>query len=77
MDGRYAGFAGAKTGHGLVALFWRFVLLNGFSFAFAKLGRSYQNSVLAVWRDKIAWSDFEPLKAGPQGGGQEVRNSTP
>jgi len=21
MDGRYAGFAGAKTGHGLVALF--------------------------------------------------------
>ena len=27
MDGQYAGFVGAKTGHGLVSLFWSFVFV--------------------------------------------------
>jgi len=27
--------------------------------------------------DKIAWSDFERTKCGPQGGGQEARSNPP
>ncbi len=51
MDGMYAGFAGAKTGHGRTAFFWGFVLPNRFSSAFAPPGRSHQNPVLAVWSE--------------------------
>jgi len=49
MDGMYAGFAGAKTGHGRLSFCWCFVLPNSFSSAFAPPGRSHQNPVLAVW----------------------------
>ena len=45
MDGRYAGFAGAKTGHGLMALFewFIFVFLSGLSSA--SFGRRHIDTV--------------------------------
>ena len=48
MDGRYAGFAGAKTGHGLVALFgcFFFIFLSGA--AFAAFSRRHIYPVFAV-----------------------------
>ncbi len=35
MDGMYAGFAGAKTGHGRPALIWRLALPTDFLLSFA------------------------------------------
>ncbi len=46
-DGIYAGFAGAKTGHGPALFSWRFVF---FLQTFRASGGRYQDSVLAVWR---------------------------
>ncbi len=53
MDGMYAGFAavrrpGAKTGHGRTAFFWRFVLPNSFSSAFAASCRRDRYPVFTI-----------------------------
>jgi hypothetical protein len=51
MDGMYAGFAGAKTGHGRMALNGYLLLLAIRCFglvAFSPLRRCHQRSVLAV-----------------------------
>jgi hypothetical protein len=51
MDGMYAGFAGAKTGHGHITLNWRFLVppfrQPGFA-TLAPLRRRHQRTVLAV-----------------------------
>jgi hypothetical protein len=72
MDGMYAGFAGAKTGHRRMTLNWRFLILDICCFglvAFSPLCRRHQRTVFAIRGDKIAGSDFEQPKAGPNGGG--------
>ena len=50
MDGRYAGFAGAKTGHGLVVLFRCFVFVFLSGAALAAFGRPHIYPVFAVGR---------------------------
>ena len=77
-DGMYAGFAGAKTGHGRMTLNWRFLILAIRCFglvAFSPFCRRHQRTVLTVRSDKIAGSDFEQPKAGPKGGGQDARSN--
>ena len=48
MDGRYVGFAGAKTGHGLVPLLWCFVFIFLVGSALAPLGRCYIDSMFTI-----------------------------
>ncbi len=48
MDGRYAGFAGAKTGHGLVPLLWCFIILRLRWIPFSAPGWCYMASVFAI-----------------------------
>ncbi len=48
MDGMYAEFAGAKTGHGRAAFFWCFVLPNSFSSAFATPSRRERYFVFTI-----------------------------
>jgi len=51
MDGMYAGFAGAKTGHGHMTLNWRLLLLAIHCFglvAFSPFCRCHPRPVLAV-----------------------------
>jgi len=53
MDGMYAGFAGAKTGHGRMTLNWHLLLLAILCFglvAFSPFCWRHQRSVLAVRR---------------------------
>jgi hypothetical protein len=72
MDGMYAGFAGAKTGHRCMTLNWRFLILDICCFglvAFSPLCLCHLRSVFAIRDDKIAGSDFEQPKADPKGGG--------
>ena len=48
MDGMYAGFAGAKTGHGPMALFGGFVLMFLPCATLATFGRCHINPVFAI-----------------------------
>ena len=51
MDGMYAGFAGAKTGHGRMALNWHLLLLAIRCFvlaAFSPFCRRHQRTVFTV-----------------------------
>ncbi len=48
--GEYS-FQSLCPGHGRTAFFWRFVLPNSFSSAFAASCRRHQNPVLAVWSE--------------------------
>jgi len=79
MDGMYAGFAGAKTGHRHMTLGGRFLvlILCDFLATLAPPRRGHQHPVFAIRGDKIAGSDFEQPKAGPMGGGQDARSNTP
>jgi hypothetical protein len=73
MDGMYAGFAGAKTGHRRMTLNGRLFALAICVFGLATLAplrRCHQCTVLAVRGDKITGSDFEQPKAGPKGEGR-------
>jgi len=48
MNDMYAGFAGAKTGHGRAAFYWCFVLPNSFSSAFATSCRRERYFVFTI-----------------------------
>jgi len=61
MDGWYAGFAGAKTGHGLVALLGCLVFAFISGAAFTAFSRPHPDTMFAVGREKIDRSDFEQL----------------
>ena len=57
MDGRYAGFAGAKTGHGPVALFGCFIFIFLPGMSSAAFGRRHINPIFAIWSKRaIIWS---------------------
>ena len=73
----YAGFAGAKTGYCHMALRGRYLMLTfcHFPAALTPPGRGHPQPVQAVRCNKIAGSDFEQLKAGPNGGGQDARSN--
>ncbi len=69
MDGMYAGFAGAKTGHGHMALCGCFLFLIRchFAAAFAPPGRGHPHSVFAVRRKDTVESGQIDSGFGHQG----------
>jgi hypothetical protein len=69
MDGMYAGFAGAKTGHRHMALCGCFLILIRYRFpaALAPPGRGHPHPVFAVWRKHTIQSDQVDSGLGYQG----------
>ena len=67
MDGMYAGFAGAKTGHGPVALFGCFGLIIFPSEPSAAFGRRHIDTVFAVWTVRRPGKDsMKPCQSLPR-----------
>jgi len=79
MDGVYAGFAGAKTGHGRMTLNWRLLLLALGTFGLATLAplrQCHQRTVLAVRGEYTVKSSEIDSRLRHQGGQATDSDST-
>ncbi len=76
MDGRYAGFAGAKIDHRLMPLFWRFVFVFLVDSAFDEFGRGHFSTVFAIGRaDRVDyWSWAVCIEQSSQSVSQKAEN---